>query len=112
MNEYFTWSKVYQVSHAQGNFYIFTAEYGDGRHAGIILPTNMDDIWNMAGSRLMQVIENELRPPHSHECLLQRLSDWLSRNLKGQFIIREDITMRAPREEAEWDVLPALRPVF
>jgi hypothetical protein len=112
MNEYFSWSKVYQVTHAQGSYFIFTAEYGEGRHAGIILPAAMDDIWNMAGSRLMQVIENEPHPPHSHDCLLQRMSDWISRNLKGEFVIRHDTRMIPPADEDRDDVIPALRAAY
>jgi hypothetical protein len=109
MNEYFSWSKVYQVAHTQGNYYIFTAEFGEGRHAGIILPAGMDDIWNMAGSRLMQAIDHDPRQAHSHESLLLRLSDWLSRNLKGEFVIRHDSRMVPPVEEDFEDIIPALR---
>ncbi|MBS1615346.1 MAG: hypothetical protein JST06_04425 [Bacteroidetes bacterium] len=109
MNEYFNWSKVYQVSHSQGSYTIFTAEYGKGYHAGVILPSAMDDIWNMAGSRMMQIIETEQRPAHSQESVLMRLTDWLGQNLKGQFVIREDTRMEAPCEESDEDIIPALR---
>lgn len=109
MNELFRWSTVYQLAHAQGTYFIFTAEYGEGRHAGVILPAGMDDIWNMAGSRLMQVIDSEERPPHSHDVLLQRLSDWIGRNLKGEFVIRQDDKMLPPLEDRYDDVIPALR---
>ncbi len=111
MNEFFNWSKVYQVSHTQGSYTIFTAEYGQGFHAGIILPATMDDIWNMAGSRMMQIIESEQHPAHSLDIVLQRLSDWIGKNLKGQFVIREDNRMVAPSDEAEEDIIPALRHV-
>ncbi len=83
----FKWSKVYSVSHEQGKYFIFTAEHGAGKHTGVMLPAVMDDIWNMAGSRLMSTIAFEQRPATTHDEVLQRLSSWTSQNLIGKFVI-------------------------
>ena len=98
MHEYFKWSKVYNVAHEQGGYFIFTAEYGQNHHTGVILPACIDDIWNMAGSRLIQTISMEQQGAQSHEEVLHRLNSWVSINLKGQFKIELNEGMAPPPE--------------
>jgi hypothetical protein len=102
MNEYFNWSKVYSVSHEQGNYFIFTIEYGKKNHAGIMLPSAMDDIWYIAGSRLIEIIDKEQAAANSHEEVLDSLNKWMSQNLRGKFAIEQVEGMYPPLElEAE-----------
>lgn len=101
MQELFKWSNVYQVAHAQGGYFIFTAEYGQNNYAGVLLPDCIDDIWNMAGSRLMHAISVEEEGATSHEEVLHRLNSWMSINLKGEFKIELNEGM-APPPEAEF----------
>jgi hypothetical protein len=101
MNEYFNWSKVYSVSHAQGNYFIFTIEYGEKNHAGIMLPATMDDIWYIAGSRLIDIIGKEEVAANSHEEVLDGLNNWMSQNLRGKFSIAPVEGMYPPMELEE-----------
>ena len=101
MNEYFNWSKVYSVSHAQGSYLIFTVEYGSNNHAGVILPTCMDDIWYVAGSRLVDIV-NQGQGAATHEEVLETINSWMSLNLRGKFAVEEAEGMYPPLElEAE-----------
>jgi hypothetical protein len=105
MNTYFNWSKVYSVTHAQGSYLIFTAEYGKKNFTGVILPANMDDIWNIAGSRLIDKISNE-QPAASDEEVLRNMNNWMAQNLKGKFAIEPMEGMYPPLEvemEVEMD---------
>ena len=96
MNEFFNWSKVYSVTHAQGSYLIFTVEYGKRKHAGVILPANMDDIWNMAGSRLIDLINTGQGGAATEEEVVEQLNGWMMQNLKGQFAIRHEEGMIPP----------------
>ncbi len=102
MEALFKWSKVYTMTHEQGNYYIFTATHGPARHAGVMLPAAMDDIWNMAGSRLMASIATEQRPATTHEEVLLRVSSWATRNLIGKFVIAPKEGMWPPAEMDEF----------
>lgn len=98
MNEYFNWSKVYSVSHTQGSYLIFTVAYGRDAHAGVMLPAAMDDIWNIAGSRLIEKISSQVSPASSDEEVLCELNAWISQNLKGKYTIEPVDNMYPPLE--------------
>lgn len=103
MESYFNWSKVYCVAHEQGNYFIFTVEYGQQKHAGVMLPANVDDIWNMAGSRLVQAISTlGDQAASSHDQVVQQLKDWTAQNLKGKFTIQETDEMGWPPLDEEF----------
>ncbi len=97
MNEYFNWSKVYSVTHTQGSYLIFTIECDKKSYAGVMLPACMDDIWYMAGSRLMEKVNNQ-DTVGSPEEVLEALNDWMTTNLKGQFSIEPVENMYPPIE--------------
>jgi hypothetical protein len=97
MNTYFNWSKVYSVTHAQGNYLIFTIEYGRKNYAGVMLPAAMDDIWNIAGSRLIEKMNIE-EGASSDDEVLARLNFWMEQNLSGHFAIQPVENMYPPIE--------------
>jgi hypothetical protein len=98
MNEFFSWSKVYSVTHAQGSYLIFTITYDKEKHAGVILPACVDDIWNMAGSRLMEMINSGQAGASSDEEVVAQLNEWMAQNLKGKFSIQPAENMYPPME--------------
>lgn len=98
MNEYFNWSKVYSVTHSQGSYFIFTAAYGSEARAGVMLPASMDDIWNIAGSRLIEKITHQVAPPRTDDEVLREMNRWISQNLKGSFTIEPVDNMYPPIE--------------
>jgi hypothetical protein len=98
MHEYFKWSKVYNVAHEQGGYFIFTAEFGQDAFAGVLLPACVDDIWNMAGSRLIQTINIKEEVASSHDEVIQRINSWMSINLNGEFKIELNEGMAPPPE--------------
>lgn len=102
MNTFFNWSKVYSVTHAQGRYLIFTIEYGKKNYTGVILPEGMDDIWYVAGSRLMEKMNTD-EPAESDEEVLKRLNSWMAQNLNGKFVI-EPVEGMYPPLELEMDV--------
>ena len=97
MNEYFNWSNVYSVKHSQGRYLIFTVER-DNNHAGVMLPAGMDDIWNIAGSRLIDKMNSTEGTTSSHDEVLQVLNDWMKRNLVGDFSVELVKDMYPPIE--------------
>ncbi len=105
MQEYFRWSKVYCIAHEQGSYLLFTVEYGDGKHTGVMLPAVVDDIWNMAGSRVMDTIcAEQSAAAASHEEVLRQFREWTAQNLKGRFSIDEVEAMIPPPLALEEDV--------